>query len=377
MIEEQYIQEVQRLRSQMVSIATHYLQNRDDAEDAVQNTLLRLWTVHPMIVPQSVDRIAFTVLKRICINELTRRSMRRRHEVDTIDNLDIPATSEYSHEADEREQKLIRIVSKLPSRQQMMLRMRYIKGKDIATIARISGTTEDSVYMVLSRARTNIMKMMAVVVATVIIVLCPILFNHFGKQEELAIVNIANSNTTQSPTLNTTNSRNHSSKPKIINKENDAATPTLTTPQIKHIDEPTPSSTKENQLLLVKTTDTKDTDSESKAMPPTRTEHPQTQQNIIEKSVLIYSDSEGFDAHLEAKLAYVKNDKGYKLISCDYIPVSDSGLIITFHPEEYIPNGTQLTDMRLKINGTLKFTDSDGGQRERYVSINRLLASNI
>ena len=152
----------------MVAIAIHYLENHDDAEDITQDALFKLWAMHEMLRESEVDRIAFAVLKHLCIDELRRREYRKGKQTLSIDSIDVAMEADNPQEIEERERQLMVAVGKLPSKQRLLLHMRYIKGKDVHTIAQITGSTEESINMALSRARNTVYKFMAVVVVAVI-----------------------------------------------------------------------------------------------------------------------------------------------------------------------------------------------------------------
>lgn len=168
MTEDKYITEVKRLRPRMVATATRYLENSDEAEDITQDALLKLWSMHQMLQESDVDRLAFTILKHLCINELKRREYRKSDQSVSIDSIDVAMDSYNSQEIEEREQQLMTAVNKLPSRQRLLLQMRYLKGKDVSTIAAITGGTEQGIHKALKRARLKVYQLMAAVVVAVI-----------------------------------------------------------------------------------------------------------------------------------------------------------------------------------------------------------------
>ncbi len=152
----------------MVAIAMRYLENRDDAEDITQDALLKLWAMREMLRESEVDRLAFMVLKHLCINELKKREYKKSNNVVSIDSIDVALDPDNPQEIEERERQLMMAVDKLPSKQRQLLHMRYIKGKDVHTIAQITGSSEGSIKMALSRVRNKIYKLMTAVVAIVI-----------------------------------------------------------------------------------------------------------------------------------------------------------------------------------------------------------------
>lgn len=188
MTEDKYIIEVKRLRSQMVAIAMRYLGNLDDAEDATQDALLKLWAMHEMLRGHELERIAFTILKRLCIDRLRQREYRRGVQTVCIDNIDIAMEADNHQETEERERQLMAAVGKLPSRQRLLLQMRYLKGKDVHTIAQIIGSTEGSINMALSRARNKVYQLMATVVVVACMVFIPICWKRSAPQGVVADV---------------------------------------------------------------------------------------------------------------------------------------------------------------------------------------------
>lgn len=172
----------------MVAIAMRYLGNPDDAEDATQDALLKLWAMHEMLRGHEVERIAFTILKHLCIDRLRQRERRRGVQTIGVDNIDIAMEADNRQETEERERQLMAAVGKLPSRQRLLLQMRYLNGKDVHTIAQITGSTEGSINMALSRARNKVCQLMATVVVVACLVFIPVCWNQSTSQDVIADV---------------------------------------------------------------------------------------------------------------------------------------------------------------------------------------------
>lgn len=166
------------LRSQMVAVATRYLDSTSEAEDVTQDALLKLWSMHKMLKESDIERLAFTILKHLCVDELRRREYRKGQQAVDIDSIDLASDTENPQDIEERERQLMIAMDKLPSRHRMLLQLRYLKGKDVHTIAEITGSTEESINMTLSRARSKVYKYMsAVVVAIICLGLFPFIVN--------------------------------------------------------------------------------------------------------------------------------------------------------------------------------------------------------
>ena len=128
---------------QMLAIARNYLKDNDEAEDAVQDVLLKLWQlIDTLRLPMAP--LASVLLKNRCIDIL------RRHHYTTEVNETIPNEEE---KADERYEKVIALIDTLPTMQQTIMRLRHMEGMEINDIAKLTGSKETAVRKALSRAR--------------------------------------------------------------------------------------------------------------------------------------------------------------------------------------------------------------------------------
>lgn len=146
-IEEEFKQEVLRIRPMLVKIARHHLEDADEAEDVVQDVLLRLWQmVDDLRLP--IDRLAVILTRNRCIDKIRRRKPLLKIEDirDIYDHDDDSALLEHT----------MRMIEQLPDMQQTILRLRHMEGMEMKEIAELTGTTEVAVRKALSRARKTI-----------------------------------------------------------------------------------------------------------------------------------------------------------------------------------------------------------------------------
>jgi RNA polymerase sigma-70 factor (ECF subfamily) len=143
------------LRQKLFLTAFSYLQSREDADDAVQETLLKLWQNR-----REIDSVtnpagyAMQTLKNACID-----SLRRRRETESIDENTTFATSTtpLSELTVKDDAALIGlIIERLPQLQQTVIRLRDIEGWEIEEIADFTSTAASAVTMNLSRARKRV-----------------------------------------------------------------------------------------------------------------------------------------------------------------------------------------------------------------------------
>ncbi len=142
MTQEEYKEEARRLRPQMMNVARRYLAD-DDAEDTVQDALLRLWQmVDKLRMP--LDGLASVLVRNLCVDK-----ERRRHRTLALTE----AGDNEDNGQDERIERMMGIIESLPSLQQTILRLRHMEGMEMKDIAEIIGSSEVALRKALSRAR--------------------------------------------------------------------------------------------------------------------------------------------------------------------------------------------------------------------------------
>jgi len=155
---EQHIFEIEakRMRPALVRIATHYTEDTDEAEDVVQETLLKLWFLRERLSQyRSIDALAMVITKHLCINR------KRGQHLTTVPlqegwSVIGGASPEQKLMDEERMQELLELIGTLPNLQQAILRMKHIEGMEVEEIARLTGSTVIAVRTNLSRARKKV-----------------------------------------------------------------------------------------------------------------------------------------------------------------------------------------------------------------------------
>lgn len=132
------------------------LHDRHAAEDAAQDLYERLWRRRILIRATGFRPLVMTSMRNLCLDRL--RSQRRggvRLDIAAADKR--PAATEYDAvESAETGTLVRRIVETLPQREREVMHLRDMEGMGIQQIAGITGSTEQSVRMALSRARCRV-----------------------------------------------------------------------------------------------------------------------------------------------------------------------------------------------------------------------------
>ncbi|MGC3978737.1 MAG: sigma-70 family RNA polymerase sigma factor [Paludibacteraceae bacterium] len=156
MSQEIYKQAILPIRFQLLNIARKLLENEQEAEDAVQEILLKLWRI-----ADSLDRydnpsaLAVTALKNHCLDKI-----KTQKRVESLtDTTEFQIQNDNPHLQLERkntEEVLMKIIENLPKLQQMIIIMKDVERYEVEEIAEITGTNAEAVRVNLSRARKKV-----------------------------------------------------------------------------------------------------------------------------------------------------------------------------------------------------------------------------
>lgn len=137
MTDGQFENEAKALRPLLITTAGKILGSTDEAEDVVQETLLKLWKMKGTLAPP-VAPLAIVMTRRAAIDRLRRIEAR--------------------HETDPRAARMMAAIDMLPRIQQTVMRMRLAEGMEYKDIALLVSTSEQNVRQTLSRARKAVLK---------------------------------------------------------------------------------------------------------------------------------------------------------------------------------------------------------------------------
>jgi RNA polymerase sigma-70 factor (ECF subfamily) len=147
----------------MLGLARRILGNAADAEDVVQEAMLRVWTHAPRWQPLALLR---TWLSRVVVNLCLDRKRRAAWVgLDAAGELvdPTPGATE-SAEAAERDRRLAAAIGDLPARQRAAIVLSYTEGMSNAQVAEILDTTVSAVETLLVRGKQNLRRALADVI---------------------------------------------------------------------------------------------------------------------------------------------------------------------------------------------------------------------
>ena len=156
MSQERFKAEILPIRDKLFHIAHKLLQGEEDAEDAVQEVLLKLWHTRDTLGSyDNVAAFATTVTKNHCLDRL--RVKKRTDVLDDSHHLRETADNPYLQlERSNTQEMLKKIIEQLPPLQQTIIRMKDMEEYEVEEIAEITGTKPDAIRVNLSRARKKV-----------------------------------------------------------------------------------------------------------------------------------------------------------------------------------------------------------------------------
>ncbi len=146
------------LHAKLFRIAFIMVENKEDAEDILQDVYFKLWTKRDELdVVKTPEAFCVTLVKNACLDFI--RSARRSYDaVDAgiIDVLIEDTTPEQETEIHDKVVRVQELINRLPQNQRQILRLRSIDDCTMEEIEQITGLTAVNIRVLLTRARKTL-----------------------------------------------------------------------------------------------------------------------------------------------------------------------------------------------------------------------------
>ncbi len=145
------------LKDKLFRLALRITLDRAEAEDVVQETLIRVWRKREeWSLFDSVEAYALTVAKNLAIDRSERKDNRTQEITSLTEQISAPGTP-YDRLVDKERMALIhRLINELPEKQRLIMHLRDVEEKQYKEIAHILHLTEEQVKVNLFRARQKV-----------------------------------------------------------------------------------------------------------------------------------------------------------------------------------------------------------------------------
>lgn len=148
------------LKNKLYRLALRITLNPEDAEDAVQETMMKVWNRRSQWEQiESIEAFCLTVCRNLSLD----KTRHIRADSQSLDN-GANDTADNSHHANpeqqaierDRLQLVRRIVDSLPEKQRSVMQLRDFEGKSYKEIATIMDISEEQVKINIFRARQTV-----------------------------------------------------------------------------------------------------------------------------------------------------------------------------------------------------------------------------
>ncbi|MEM7485932.1 MAG: sigma-70 family RNA polymerase sigma factor [Bacteroidota bacterium] len=153
MKQAEFLNVVMPFKDKLYRLAKRLLVSREEAEDATQEVLLKLWSKNEAMGQyKNVEAFAMTMTKNFCLDRLKSKQAGNLKLVHS--NYSDERTSlQKQLEAEDSVQWMERIMEKLPEQQKMVLQLRDVEQYDFEEICELLDMKPTAVRVALSRAR--------------------------------------------------------------------------------------------------------------------------------------------------------------------------------------------------------------------------------
>ncbi len=159
MDKKEFTEIVMPLKDRLYRLAKRILVSADEAEDAVQEIIFKLWKGRQNLEKyRSTEAFAITMTKNYCLDRLKSKQASNLKIVHS--NYPTSQNIEREVEANEGVALVFKIMETLPEQQKIVLQLRDVEQLEFSEIATILDSNETAIRVALSRARKTIRETM-------------------------------------------------------------------------------------------------------------------------------------------------------------------------------------------------------------------------
>ncbi|MTI89579.1 MAG: RNA polymerase sigma factor [Balneolaceae bacterium] len=146
-------------REKLYRIALSLLSDKQEAEDTIQDTYLKLWNMRKQLSEyRSIEALAVTMTKNQCFDKLKSYKHRKQDNTDvgTIPLVGVAPLPDRSTEIKDKMKVFNQILNSLPEQQKLMVHLREVEQYEYDEIVEMTGVARGTLRVMLSRARKKI-----------------------------------------------------------------------------------------------------------------------------------------------------------------------------------------------------------------------------
>lgn len=146
------------LKNLLYRLALRITMNREEAEDVVQDTLIKVWNKRDdWNNIESIEAFSLTICRNLALDRIRRADHQNASlDQEKVESADKARTPQEVMEQRDRVETVRRLVDSLPEKQRSCMQLRDFEGKSYRDIANILGITEEQVKVNIFRARQTV-----------------------------------------------------------------------------------------------------------------------------------------------------------------------------------------------------------------------------
>ena len=160
MNQKEFMLLVNPFKDKVFRMAKRLLVSTEEAEDATQEVLVKLWNRHESLDEyKSVEAVAMTMTKNYCLDQL---KSKRASNMKIVHNNFTDREASLQQKVEDRDtwNWVEKIMNDLPEQQKLIVQMRDIEEMEFEEIGKILDMNETAIRTALSRARKTIREKM-------------------------------------------------------------------------------------------------------------------------------------------------------------------------------------------------------------------------
>jgi RNA polymerase sigma-70 factor (ECF subfamily) len=160
MNQNEFVQLVAPFKDKVFRLAKRLLVSREEAEDATQEVLIKLWSKKEGLAQyNSIEAVAMTMIKNYCLDQLKSKRAGNLKIVHT-NFTDREASLQQKVEDSDSLNWVEKVINQLPEQQRLIIQLRDIEQYEFEEIAKILEMNETAIRVALSRGRKTIREFM-------------------------------------------------------------------------------------------------------------------------------------------------------------------------------------------------------------------------
>ncbi|MBL6661707.1 MAG: RNA polymerase sigma factor [Flavobacteriaceae bacterium] len=157
--DKQFLDQIQGIRDRVFRVAKRILISKEEAEDATQEVILKLWNMEESKRKSFNNLEAYTVTmaKNHCLDRIKSKQAQVLSLNEQFQSQPSPSLQKQIEVSNEMEW-VVKLIDQLPERERMILQLREIEQYEFDQIASLMEIPEGTVRVYLSRIRKKIKK---------------------------------------------------------------------------------------------------------------------------------------------------------------------------------------------------------------------------